>query len=583
MLKLVVLAATCVAAAGFLPQAAPAARAQQCGLPDARPLWFDYAEGSVRFRNEIFGRPGVIAAASGTAVPAELRKRGAQTVYWENKLFRQIGTPTAPLDPATVSANAAKLFDKAVAATGCATPLIGLNEMSGTGLTTPWTQTNAQYRANLLAFLQALAARGMRPFLLLPAAAYADGDARDWWLQASQVSDLVREVYFNGHALYKLGPVVSSRRMRMAFRAGIANLTEIGIPVRHLGLVIGFQSGPGTGGREGLQPTSAWLEFVKLQTLAAKQVASELGVASVWSWGWGTFSEAGADADKPVAACVYLWTRDPLLCDAPATAGSGFNASRAEGQIVLPAGAQCAVDGKPITASAVQRLAAVTGDRDLALTVLFARLAESRRAATSPARVTALERTVVSSRFHGSRAAYVAELRRRNATVALARGILGDALRRVDVESRLTVAAPTPSQVALFYLSYSDALVRLVRADATPLWLGGRRRGYALSPPAPAEVMTRPLGRVASVVGSGGTIRVTPLEQALPLGALPLSRAAPAIRAALSGFARAAAFDAWALKIQESALNRIVCLRDDLPSTGSVDLSSGLPFLGVDP
>ena len=44
----------------------------------------------------------------------------------------------------------------------------------------------------------------------------------------------------------------------------------------------------------------------------------------------------------------------------------------------------------------------------------------------------------------------------------------------------------------------------------------------------------------------------------------------------------AAAFDAWTLKIQESALNRIVCLRDDLPSTGSVDLSSDLPFLGVD-
>jgi hypothetical protein len=393
----------------------------------------------------------------------------------------------------------------------------------------------------------------------------------------------VREVYFNGRTLYKLGPVVASRRMRTAFRAGIANLTSIGIPVKRLGFVIGFQSGPGTGGREGLSPSTAWFDFVKLQTLAAKQVASELGIASVWSWGWGTFSAAGADVDKPAAACVYLWSRDPSLCDAPAAAGPGFDASRTEGQIVLPAGAQCAVDGKAITAAAVGRLTSLTGDRDLALTVLFERLAESRRVPASAARVLALERAVVSSRFHGSRASYLAALRRNHVSVDVARGILCDELRRVGVESGLSVPAPSPSAVALFYLTYPDALIRLVRAEVPTLWLGGRRRGYALSPPAPPEVMTRPLGRLAAVVGARGTIDVTPLAQTLPLGAVPLARAAPAVRAALTGFARAAAFDGWTLKLQESALNRIVCLRDELPSTGSVELSSALPFLAVDP
>jgi hypothetical protein len=582
MVKLFVLAAACVAAAGLAPHAARAAVAGQCGLPDSSTLWFDYAEGSVPFRNDVFGHPGVITATSGTAGPAALRKRGAQTVYWEMKLGRLVGTTTAPADPATIQAAAAKLYDKAVATTGCATPLIGINELNGAGLTTPWAPPNAQYRANVLALLQALAARGVRPFLLLSAAAYTDGEARDWWLQVAQVSDLVREVYFNGRLLYKQGPVLASRRMRIAFRGGVSNLTSIGIPVSRLGLVIGFQSGIGFGGREGLQPTSAWLDFAKLQTLAAKQVASELGITSVWSWGWGTFSPAGADADKPAAACVYLWARDPTLCNGPAAAGAGFDDSRTKGQIALPPGVQCALDGRPVTKAGVQRLTTLTGDGDLALTALFERVAESRRLPLPAGQVAALERTVTASRFHGSRSAYVAALRAQHVSTAVARGILGDGLRRAAIESSLDVAV-TPSQISLFYDAFPDLLVRLVQSDSTPLWLGGRRRGYALSPPAPPEVVSAPLGRRTSIVGAGGVIRVTPLEQPLPLGALPISLAVSAIRAALAGYARAAAFDAWTLKVQASALDRITCLRDDLPSVGSVDLSSYLPFLAVDP
>ena len=165
----------------------------------------------------------------------------------------------------------------------------------------------------------------------------------------------------------------------------------------------------------------------------------------------------------------------------------------------------------------------------------------------------------------------------------MARGILGDGLRRAEVESGLKVSAPTPSQVALFYNAYPDLLARLVKSDSTPLWLGAKRRGYALSPPAPPEVVSAPLGRPMPVVGASGVIRVTPLEQPLPLGALPISLAASAIRSALAGYARAAAFDAWTLRVQASALGRVTCLRDDLPSLGSVDLSLYLPFLAVDP
>jgi hypothetical protein len=199
------------------------------------------------------------------------------------------------------------------------------------------------------------------------------------------------------------------------------------------------------------------------------------------------------------------------------------------------------------------------------------------------ARMAATERIVISSRFRGSRGAYLGALRARRASAAIARGIIGDALRRAEIAQTLKVPSPTPSQVALFYLSYPDALVRLVRADTAALWLGGRRRGYALSPPAPPEIVTAPLGKRTTVVGPRGPIRVTAVEQTLPLGAVPLRLAATAVRTALHGFARGAALDAWALEAQNSALNRIVCLRDDLPSVGAVDLTSYLPFLAIDP
>lgn len=72
--------------------AAPAAAAA-CGLPDSKPLWIDYAEGSVPFRNEIFGKQGVIAATSGTAAPQALRERGARTAV-DPTPFASSGSPT---------------------------------------------------------------------------------------------------------------------------------------------------------------------------------------------------------------------------------------------------------------------------------------------------------------------------------------------------------------------------------------------------------------------------------------------------------------------------------------------------------
>ena len=102
-----------------------------------------------------------------------------------------------------------------------------------------------------------------------------------------------------------------SRTLRNAFRQGVTDLTSIGIPPSKIGIFLGFHTNPGQGGRERLKPASAWFDTIKWQVLAIKQVSREIPLATVWSWGWGEWAAADRDPDKPAAACVYLWTREP--------------------------------------------------------------------------------------------------------------------------------------------------------------------------------------------------------------------------------------------------------------------------------
>ena len=123
----------------------------------------------------------------------------------------------------------------------------------------------------------------------------------------------------------------------------------MGIPVSKLGIFLGFQTTKGQGGREGL-PAQAWFRTVKWQVLAAKYVAHEMNFSSVWSWGWAAWTTTPGEQDpaKWRAACVYLWTRDPKLCNGPHAAGKGFNKSLTEGQPVLAAGLRCKIGGAAV-------------------------------------------------------------------------------------------------------------------------------------------------------------------------------------------------------------------------------------------
>ena len=417
--------------------AAPRQATDPCGIPTAGPVWIDYAEGSVAPDvRALFAQPGVVVTASGTVIPKSFRDHGAATTYFELHLPTLVGQPADPSDPASIDATADELFQRASASTACATPVIALNELFGESLKTPWSAANATYRANVLELMKHLTARGARPVLFVHGDPNTDGAAADWWRQVAGVGSIVYELYFSGARLSELGPVLGARRVREGGRSFVAQFHGLGIPEGKLGIALGFHSArvAGIGGRQGLEPVEAWLRVVKWQAIATAQVARETGLASIWSWGWALFG--AQDPDKLVTACVYLWARDPKLCDAPARAGAAFNASRTEGQIVLPPGAICTFSGGTIETSAVDGLAAVLHSRRAALSAAFARAVLQPQASVPDIEVARVERSAIA-RFRVKRRGYLEALTRSHATLAVAREVIRDELRRRATAQKL--------------------------------------------------------------------------------------------------------------------------------------------------
>lgn len=559
----------------------PRADAGGCGLPPSGPIWVDYAGHDA----PIVPKPGmVLAVSSGTTVPAQMRAAGAATVFFDLHLNDRVGTTLKPADPATIPDKAKRLFDFAVQVTGCATPLIAENELFGAQTATPWSATNAQYRANVLTLLQQLKALGATPAVTIANPPYTGGEAADWWREAAQAAILIRQVYFTSpgpSGLLKLGPEKASRSLRRGMRALVARFGAINIPSSRVALELQFQSAPGDGGRQGLQPKAAWLEFVKLEALAAKQVASDTPIEGIWSWGWPSFSVAGNDPDKPAAACVYFWTRDPKLCDAPALAGVAFDQSLTEGQIVLPPGARCTFGQATISKSDVGRAAALTGDLGSAATALLERVVLRADEPIDAGTVLASERAIVRDRFGGSVTRYRAALAAAHVTLADARAIISDRLARDRVKERFKPKPATPRQVADFTETYAATSVRLVSVDQPAPWLGGARRGFAVETFAPEQVFTLPVGSKKAIDTLDGRFTVRALGPSLPLYAVAPARAHDVAQAVLGRFAKENVYQHW-LRSQESALlGQAVCARDDVPASGDVDLTLWAPFLAA--
>jgi hypothetical protein len=573
------LALVCLAAAASIATASSRADTPPCGLPAGSPLWVDYVDGTVPFRLETFGHPGlVLATPGGGSVTAGLRARGAATIYFDLKLTSRVGTPDAPADPAKIVDTANAVFDAAVKATGCSTPLIAQNELNGSTLTTPWSAQNAQYRSNVLALLRQLAARGAHPYLLIASPPYGGGEAGDWWRQVAQVADIVREFFPSPKNIAASGPIVGSRTLRVQMRQAMGALQALGIPSSRLGLMLEFVSG--TGGRNGLQPSSAWFEVVKLEALAARQVAGELGLPTVWSWGWATYNPLPADIDKKAAACVYLWARSQTLCDGPAAAGKDFPDSLTEGQLTLPRSVYCTLGSAPaLPASTRAQLATITGDPGYAGSALLGWAATRSAATATSVQVDAAETAVIEASFHGSRSAYLAALANAHGSRFLARNVLADELRATRIASRLEVPRPSAATAAAFYQVFGAYRARLVATDTASEWLGGAKRGIAIETAAPRQVLSLPVGRATRITTAAGPISVRPLGPVLPLAAFPRAQVQTAIATALERLARDEAYSAWLEARQQKLSESAICTGDDVPAPMPVDLRAYLPFL----
>ena len=581
-MKRFLVAVVCVLGAPAALVGSAAARPDElsCGVAEPQPAWIDFADGSVTFWRERFARPGVIVATGGPDLAAEARTAGAATVHWDMYLRKRVGTPSEPADADLIARRADSLFDYAVSVSGCERPLIALNEMWGASLPTPLTPTAERYRANVLRFVTRLSERGGRPALLVSSEPFTGGDAATWWRAVGQVSDIVLEKYANANLIWRDGAVDGSRRLRTGYRASAAKLFAIGIPPSRVGLMIGFQTGAGAGGREGLQPRSRWFDVAKWQAFAAEQVSRELHLTHVWSWGWAQRNERSNDPDKTYAACVWLWARDPGLCDAPDLLGEELDSDRRTGQIDLPAGVRCVYDGNPLTASGVAELAKMTGDRELALTALVVRAVERERSEVDTSQILAMERRVVASRFGGSVASYRAALAEIGASLAVARGIVGDELRRAAIQQRLVTPRPSSVDVTRFRTTFAGAPARRLVVSPAPSWLS-EGTGLALATSAPRTVFEIATRRSATLRTAEGVFAVRALEDTTSLAAVPLAEARAAIVRELVSERRADAYVAWAIRQQKAAESRLVCERDRLPGHGVVSLSSFAPFLSV--
>ncbi len=571
MKRLGVLVAAVLALALAGGKGAPAQQLEaNCSLFTKTPLWLDFADGSVPFWS-LFARPGVTALASNLIFPPKLREAGAQTAYFDLYLNRRVGTTNAPADPATIVDKANKLYEYAAQSMECSNPVIAENELFGSWLAVPWSKTNAQYRANVLLFLQTLRQRGAQPWLLVNRAPYTDGSAGDWWRQVADVAGIVREVYFPAPLIYKQGPIRGSRTLRQAFRNGILDFTKAGIPVSKLGIFLGFQTSNGTGGREGLE-AKAWFRTVKWQALAAGYVAKEMNFSSIWSWGWAEWTTTPGEKDpaKPKAACVYLWTRSPSLCDGPRAAGKGFVRSRTEGQLILAPGLRCQLGHAAVRWSQINPILKLTGDPELAFSNAFGRAVAQRATQVGYGDILDAERAIISARFGGSRAAYLAAIADARTNLSVARGIIGDELRRARIESKFRVRGPSAREIADFHETYGDLQARLVQAKSGTSWLGGRRSGYAVESAAPPRLMSLSSGRWSAVWSPLGTVQVRPLGPPLPLGTLPLSNARAAIRTALMAQAREDRYPTWLADAQQAAFPEAICWRDQMPEKGEV-------------
>src|SRR4051794_7549050 len=134
MLRRLALGGVLAAAVAIVIPAPTAGAAANC-LPDGAPLYVDYANASVQFRDQVFKRPGLILTMDDLPSKqngdpaASFRSAGAVTTYWDEHLEKIVGTPGSPADPADIGPEAGTLIANAKQSSGCGNPIVALNEL----------------------------------------------------------------------------------------------------------------------------------------------------------------------------------------------------------------------------------------------------------------------------------------------------------------------------------------------------------------------------------------------------------------------------------------------------------------------
>jgi hypothetical protein len=322
---------------------------------------------------------------------------------------------------------------------------------------------------------------------------------------------------------------------------------------------------------------------VKLDALAARQVAGELGLSTVWSWGWATYTEKSPfDVDKEPAACVYVWTRNQNACNGPSAAGANFDSSLTVGQLQLPPRVFCTLGQAGVIATATRAaLAGVTRDPEAAAGIALGWGAARSATSVPAARIDAAEKAVIAASFGGNRNAYLGALKRARANRGLARAALAAQLRRAAVEAELHVPPVSAAAISSFSDAYAAIQARLVTTKTPVPWLGNRTRGFALEGFAPQQVFRAATGRAALVQTAAGAVSVKPLDGPVPLAAVPLGSTARPIAVALTKLAKDDAYEAWLQTQEVKVLNSAVCAGDDVPPAAPVELESYVPFLAL--
>ncbi len=558
-------------------------------LNPAGPLPVEFSDGSVAFRQAVFARPGVTVASTGPNVAKALRVAGASIAYWEMGLQNLVGTPGAPADPATMDAVAAGEVQKAQTSTQCPNPLIALNELLGSETAGPLPASAQRYRDSVLALMRALAAQGATPFLLVPRRFTVAG-TEDWWRQVAQVGWLVPEAYIPATELAAIGnPFITSRVIRIRYREWISRLTVLGIPASRLGLMLGFQSE--ATGRANLQPASAWLQVVKLQSQAGIVVSRELALSSLWSWGWGTFISADAQApvpaEKQAAACTYLWARDPALCDAPTTAAAlaipGFDPDLTAGTFDLAPEMQCRYDGGSFTTRELTALTAAGVPSAGALTTLLERSLVRTRTTIGPTALLRAERSVIAGAFEGRRGQYRQFLAVEGATPAIARDVVRDQLLQAKIARALRVAPISGADVTAFIKAHAGTRTRSVETLRPVRWLVAQTRGVAIPGLAPPSVLSAATGSTVLVHAEDGPVRVRVLGAKVALPKAERSKARLTVRALILAEARRVALRDWLAGAEQAAVDTALCRADDIPLTGRSKLLQRWPQLRLQP